>query len=64
MRFYTNLDLGCVRILKYAYAYMKYAYAYAALNTDLKKKINIFRDLIKQTYNMWGQTSMIETLKN
>ena len=53
MRFYTNLDLGCVRILKYAYAYMKYAYAYAALNTDLKKKkINIFRDLIKQTYNM------------
>ena len=54
-RFYPNLDSGCVRILKYAYA---------ASNTDSKKKKKyIFIDLIKQTYNMWDQTSMLENPK-
>ena len=38
-------------------------YACAAFNIDSKKNY-IFRDLIKQTYNMWDQTSVLETLKN
>ena len=38
-------------------------YVCATFNTDSKKNY-IFRDLIKQTYNMWDQTSVLETLKN
>ena len=42
------------------HAYMKYVYV--AFNTNSENYI--FRDLIKQTYNMWDQTSVLESLKN
>ena len=34
---------------------------HASFNADSKNYI--FRDLIKQIYNMWDQTGMLETLK-
>ena len=62
-----------MRILKYVHAYMKYVYTYSSMRTQplihirekkkKKKKPYIFRDLIKQTYNMRDQTSVLETLK-
>ena len=54
-RLYSNLNSGCVRLLEHVYANMKYAYTYSCMRTQLLIQIQknyIFRDLIKQTYNM------------
>ena len=57
-RFYPNLDSGC--------AWLNHTHilddAHISFNIDSKNYI--FRNLIKQRYNMWDQTSMLETLKS
>ena len=56
MRAHTQL---CVRMVEPCAPILDNAHA--SFNTDSKNYI--FRDLIKQRYNIWDQTSMLETLK-